>query len=87
MNVKKVLPSPLPRRVCCALELPSSSQRQPWLRMTREKCWRGQGEAKNGCATKGGSCAGTARDGCQRMRFVVVPRGCAKLAGGSLQLK
>ena len=53
-----------------------------------EKCYGVSLAGKNDCATKGGSCAGTAKMDAQGDAFVVVPKGlCEKLAGGSLQPK
>ncbi len=54
----------------------------------KEKCYGVVKAGKNDCATKGGSCAGTAKMDTQGDAFVVVPKGlCEKLAGGSLQPK
>ncbi|MFQ2404658.1 DUF2282 domain-containing protein [Aeromonas caviae] len=54
----------------------------------KEKCYGVVKAGKNDCATKGGSCAGTAKMDAQGDAFVVVPKGlCEKLAGGSLQPK
>ena len=54
----------------------------------KEKCYGVVKAGKNDCASKGGSCAGTAKMDAQGDAFVVVPKGlCEKLAGGSLQPK
>ena len=54
----------------------------------KEKCYGVVKAGKNDCATKGGSCAGTAKMDAQGDAFVVVPKGlCEKLAGGPLQPK
>ncbi|EEY97909.1 DUF2282 domain-containing protein [Vibrio mimicus] len=49
-----------------------------------EKCYGVAKAGKNDCATKTGSCAGTAKMDNQKDAFVVLPKGvCDKLAGGS----
>ena len=54
------------------------------LAAEQEKCYGVAKAGKNDCATKNGSCAGTAKQDNQKDAFVVVPEGlCSKLAGGS----
>ncbi|KLV06135.1 MULTISPECIES: BufA1 family periplasmic bufferin-type metallophore [Photobacterium] len=54
----------------------------------KEKCYGVAKAGKNDCATKTGSCAGTAKTDGQKDAFVLVPKGlCDKLAGGSTEAK
>ncbi|MBR9789540.1 DUF2282 domain-containing protein [Vibrio sp. J1-1] len=56
----------------------------PAIAAEQEKCYGVAKAGKNDCATKTGSCAGTAKQDSQKDAFVVVPKGlCDKLAGGS----
>ncbi|WP_428771965.1 DUF2282 domain-containing protein [Vibrio sp.] len=55
----------------------------PAVAAEKEKCYGVAKAGKNDCATKTGSCAGTAKEDNQKDAFVVVPKGlCDKLAGG-----
>ncbi|CAG21785.1 MULTISPECIES: DUF2282 domain-containing protein [Photobacterium] len=50
----------------------------------KEKCYGVAEAGKNDCATKTGSCAGTAKVDGQKDAFIMVPKGlCDRLAGGS----
>ncbi|WP_330961635.1 BufA1 family periplasmic bufferin-type metallophore [Photobacterium sp. 53610] len=52
----------------------------------KEKCYGVAKAGKNDCATKTGSCAGTAKMDGQKDAFIMVPKGlCDRLAGGSTQ--
>ncbi|MBD8514812.1 DUF2282 domain-containing protein [Photobacterium sp. CAU 1568] len=52
----------------------------------KEKCYGVAKAGKNDCATKTGSCAGTAKTDAQKDAFIMVPKGlCDRLAGGSTQ--
>lgn len=58
----------------------------PAVAAEKEKCYGVAKAGKNDCATKTGSCAGTAKEDSQKDAFVVVPKGlCDKLAGGSTE--
>ncbi|PSW03411.1 DUF2282 domain-containing protein [Photobacterium lipolyticum] len=54
----------------------------------KEKCYGVVKAGKNDCATKTGSCAGTAKSDAQKDAFLMVPKGlCDRLAGGSTESK
>ncbi|MGF1759022.1 DUF2282 domain-containing protein [Photobacterium sagamiensis] len=54
----------------------------------KEKCYGVAKAGKNDCATKTGSCAGTAKVDGQKDAFMMVPKGlCDRLAGGSTEAK
>ncbi|MGF1698305.1 DUF2282 domain-containing protein [Vibrio kyushuensis] len=58
----------------------------PAVAAEKEKCYGVSKAGKNDCATKTGSCAGTAKMDNQKDAFVVVPKGvCGKLSGGSTE--
>lgn len=54
----------------------------------KEKCYGVAKAGQNDCATKTGSCAGTAKTDGQKDAFLSVPKGlCDRLAGGSTKAK